>query len=314
MVFGLSLGSTRRYCVHKLIAGALLGLSRVAFRLMTRGPRNVVVAPHCSYILCNVQRLYKHSGPDASAKVRIGEVPALRDRVSHLVTEMLRTTRGDAGFVAVVHDIVREMSSVSGELSVGIHRLPAFPVEPQLLGDSAARSVGRPLTQLAGMLRTLAVFCFSRRCHDALRAVAAHSCALCRGGVGGFTVQELELHDGSPGYRGRAASCGCALILSACFSFSWWRLSDVFRSFLCGSLAGIDAGSLPLTSDGLSDSKSRGRSRVSGAGAGAGSGGPAVSTAYASPEEVVHAWSELAKLYGFIGDEEVRVRNQYERV
>ena len=97
-----------------------------------------------------MQRLYKHSGPDASAKVRIGEVPALRDRVSHLVTEMLRTTRGDAGFVAVVHDIVREMSSVSGELSVGIHRLPAFPVEPQLLGDSAARSVGSRLPNSLG--------------------------------------------------------------------------------------------------------------------------------------------------------------------
>jgi hypothetical protein len=103
-------------------------------------------------------------------------------------------------------------------------------------------------------------------------------------------------------------------ILSGCFSFHVGRLSDVFPSFyLCGLLAGIDAGSLPLTSDGLSDSKSRGRSRASGAGAGAGSGGPVVSIAYASPEEVVHAWSELAKLYGFIGDEEVRVRNQYER-
>ncbi len=87
-----------------------------------------------------LQALYSHpAAHDPRAQDGLIVDAASRTTVQQLLGVMLATTNGDPGFVAAAHTFCMRMSLANYHASVSEEGLPAFPVAPRLLGESAMR-------------------------------------------------------------------------------------------------------------------------------------------------------------------------------
>ena len=133
----------RSSSLSRLVFVSLFKVHTNRYRSSLSHTRHHLLTALPTHALVSAQPLYINEA--VIERPRIGNTAHARSELGRLLSSVLSATKGDAGLVGVVHDLLLTMSQANALYAnaLPMDTFPAFPVRPHLIGESAVRYVLR---------------------------------------------------------------------------------------------------------------------------------------------------------------------------